>query len=133
MAVRIIDVAAGIWFREGQFFLAQRRGGSLDGLWEFPGGKREPGESFEEALLREWKEELACTPLNLYFWKETITRLNEQMTIKMQSFLFREIEGVTELREHARADWFFLSALRELDLAPADIDLLPYLNGIPPD
>jgi 8-oxo-dGTP diphosphatase len=56
----IVEVAAGLIFREGLLLIAQRPiGGHLGGLWEFPGGKREEGESFESCLKRELLEELA--------------------------------------------------------------------------
>ncbi len=55
----IIEVAAGLVFRGGELLITQRpEGGHLAGLWEFPGGKREPGESFEACLHRELQEEL---------------------------------------------------------------------------
>ena len=54
-----IEVAAGLVFRGGKLLIAQRPAGShLEGLWEFPGGKRERSESFEECLARELREEL---------------------------------------------------------------------------
>lgn len=54
-----IEVAAGLVFRRGQLLITQRpAGGHLAGLWEFPGGKREPGETFEQCLQRELREEL---------------------------------------------------------------------------
>jgi len=55
----IIDVAAGLVFREGKVLITQRHAGAhLGGLWEFPGGKREPDEAFEACLQRELREEL---------------------------------------------------------------------------
>lgn len=55
----MIDVAAALVFRAGKLLIAQRRAGDhLAGLWEFPGGKRHPGESFEDCLRRELREEL---------------------------------------------------------------------------
>jgi mutator protein MutT len=58
-AANTIEVAAGLVFRAGRLLITQRPpGGHLAGLWEFPGGKREPGESFEECLRRELREEL---------------------------------------------------------------------------
>ena len=55
-----IEVSAGLVFHDGRLLLAQRRPDShLGGLWEFPGGKREPGETFEACLVRELREELA--------------------------------------------------------------------------
>ena len=57
--MEIIEVAAGLVFREGRLLITQRNTGThLGGLWEFPGGKREPGESFEQCLTRELGEEL---------------------------------------------------------------------------
>jgi 8-oxo-dGTP diphosphatase len=55
----VIDVAAGLVFRDGKLLIAQRPPAAhLGGLWEFPGGKREPDETFEDCLRRELKEEL---------------------------------------------------------------------------
>ena len=57
--MKIIEVAAGLVFRDGKLLITQRpAGGHLAGFWEFPGGKREPDESFEQALHRELMEEL---------------------------------------------------------------------------
>lgn len=57
---KIIEVAAGLVFRDGKLLITQRcKGTHLAGLWEFPGGKREPGETYEECLRRELQEELA--------------------------------------------------------------------------
>src|SRR5215471_16086764 len=57
--MEIIDVAAGLVFRRGKLLITQRKADAhLGGLWEFPGGKREPNETFEECLRRELREEL---------------------------------------------------------------------------
>src|SRR5262245_50645861 len=59
MAGNAIEVAAGLVFRNGRLLITQRRPGDhLGGMWEFPGGKREPGETFEDCLQRELREEL---------------------------------------------------------------------------
>jgi mutator protein MutT len=56
----MIEVAAGLVFRQGKLLIAQRRAQDhLGGCWEFPGGKREPGEAFPDCLARELREELA--------------------------------------------------------------------------
>ena len=57
---RTINVSAGLVFRDGRLLITQRQAGAhLGGLWEFPGGKLEPGETFEDCLVRELREELA--------------------------------------------------------------------------
>jgi mutator protein MutT len=59
LAAEIIDVAAGLLFRQGKLLISQRGAQThLGGLWEFPGGKREAGETFEQCLYRELQEEL---------------------------------------------------------------------------
>ncbi|HWR20440.1 MAG TPA: (deoxy)nucleoside triphosphate pyrophosphohydrolase [Verrucomicrobiae bacterium] len=59
---RTVEVAAGLIVRDGKILIAQRLSNApLGGLWEFPGGKREPGESFEACLMREAMEELGLT------------------------------------------------------------------------
>ncbi|MEI9864057.1 MAG: NUDIX domain-containing protein [Limisphaerales bacterium] len=56
---KIIEVSAALIFRDGKLLIAQRHANShLGGLWEFPGGKRESGETFEQCLVREIREEL---------------------------------------------------------------------------
>src|SRR5260370_9284435 len=58
-SLRAVEVAAGLVFREGKLLITQRHvGAHLGGLWEFPGGKCEPDESFEQCLARELREEL---------------------------------------------------------------------------
>lgn len=58
-AARRVDVAAGLVFRKGKLLITQRPPAAhLGGLWEFPGGKRKPGESFKHCLVRELREEL---------------------------------------------------------------------------
>jgi 8-oxo-dGTP diphosphatase len=57
--MNVIDVAAGLVFRQGKVLITQRHANAhLGGLWEFPGGKREPNETFEQCLVRELREEL---------------------------------------------------------------------------
>ena len=62
MSLPVVDVVAAVIERDGKILIARRRAGThLGGLWEFPGGKREPGETLEEALDREIGEELEAS------------------------------------------------------------------------
>ena len=61
-----IEVVAAIIHRDGAYFATQRGYGEFEGMWEFPGGKIEPGESREDALKREIQEELGCYNYSLH-------------------------------------------------------------------
>src|SRR6059036_1716686 len=82
-----IEVAAGVVFRQGQVLITQRRpGGHLGGLWEFPGGKRESGETFEECLQRELREELGIE-VEVGERVESLTHRYEERTVQLEFFL----------------------------------------------
>lgn len=82
--MKIIDVAAGLVFRDGKLLITQRpAGGHLGGLWEFPGGKLEPGESFEQALHRELREELGIE-VTIVRLLESIEHTYPEKTVRLQ-------------------------------------------------
>ena len=86
MSAKIIEVSAGLVFRDGKLLITQRpASGHLAGLWEFPGGKLEPGETFEQALHRELMEELGIevTILGLI---ESITHRYPEKTVHLQFY-----------------------------------------------
>jgi mutator protein MutT len=81
-----IEVAAGLVFRAGQLLITQRpHGGHLGGLWEFPGGKREPSETFEACLRRELMEELGIE-VEVRELIETITHAYPEKTVHLKFF-----------------------------------------------
>lgn len=81
-----IEVSAGLVFRSGQLLITQRLAGAhLAGLWEFPGGKREPGESFEECLRRELHEELGVR-VCVHEEIERITHSYPEKTVHLRFF-----------------------------------------------
>lgn len=83
---KIIEVSAGLVFRDGKLLITQRpAGGHLPGLWEFPGGKREAAESFEEALHRELMEELGIE-VAIRRRIETLTHRYPEKTVHLQFF-----------------------------------------------
>ncbi|MBK8000567.1 MAG: (deoxy)nucleoside triphosphate pyrophosphohydrolase [Verrucomicrobia bacterium] len=83
---KIIEVSAGLVFRGNKLLITERpANGHLGGFWEFPGGKREPGESFEQALHRELMEELGIE-VEIRRLIESITHRYPEKTVHLQFF-----------------------------------------------
>ena len=105
----IVDVAVGVIRNaEGQFLLAKRAvipGRLYPGHWEFPGGKREPGETIEEALARELKEEIDIDIERPTRW---VTRLvaYPHITVRLHFYRVRQWHGAPKLIEHSEIRWF---------------------------
>lgn len=116
----MIEVSAGVVRNADGRVLLCRRQGALDGLWEFPGGKRESGESFAECLRRELMEELEL-PVTVGETLAEVTRTDGGREIKLV-FLSAEINGDTKpcLHVHGKAEWVEVSRLGEYALCPGD-------------
>ena len=99
-----IEVVAAILHRDGAYFATQRGYGEFEGMWEFPGGKIEPGESSEVALKREIQEELG---LDIII--ENLLCMTEydypSFHLTMHCYLCNIASGEIELREHKSARW----------------------------
>ena len=124
-----IEVVAAIIKREGAYFATQRGYGEFEGMWEFPGGKIEPGESSENALKREIQEELGvdiviedliCTTEYDY----------PSFHLTMHCYLCRVEAGEIELREHKSARWLKPEELGSVEWLPADKDVISRLNNL---
>ena len=124
MGVRVkktIQVVGAAVVRDGLVLCAQRgQTGSLPGMWEFPGGKIEPGESARDALIREIDEELKCSVL---VGEEINTALHEYdfAVISLTTFFCELIAGEPTLTEHEAVAWMAPENLFDLNWAPADI------------
>lgn len=116
-----VDVVGAVLV-DGQTVLAARRSEqmSLPGLWEFPGGKIEEGETPEEALARELDEELRCTA-EIGEHVETTLYEYEKLFVSLATYYCTLREGTPQLTEHAEIRWVPAAELRELQWAPADI------------
>ena len=119
---KLIDVTGAVIVRDGAVFAARRsEGKALAGLWEFPGGKIESGETPEQALARELKEELLVdATVGDHI---TTTEYEYDFGIVRLSTFYCSLPADTEptLTEHAESRWVPLADLNELEWAPADI------------
>ena len=121
-----IEVVAAIIYKDGTYFATQRGYGEFEGMWEFPGGKIEPGESREIALRREIQEELGIDIII-----ENILCTTEydypSFHLTMHCYLCSVASGDIELREHKSARWLTAETLDSVEWLPADKDVIDKL------
>jgi 8-oxo-dGTP diphosphatase len=119
---------AGIAAEGGKFFVARRvPGGDLGGKWEFPGGKVEEGESDEEALIREFREEFGV-PVSIGPFLASASFEHRGKTRILRAYrVYLESRNFT-LSEHTGWDWVPPEAIAGLDFADSDRKLLPDLE-----
>lgn len=121
MSAKQISVVGAVINQDGRILCAQRGpGGSLGGMWEFPGGKIEDGESPRDALIREIAEELRC---EIAVGDEvTTTRYQYDFgVVTLTTFWCELVAGTPTLTEHAEVRWLRPDHLDQLDWAPADV------------
>ena len=123
---RIEVVAAVIFDEQGRIFATQRGYGEWKDWWEFPGGKIEAGESREQALQREIREELEAE-IEVGELMKTIDYDYPNFHLTMHSFKCRLMGGVT-LKEHEAAKWLAPSDLSSVNWLPADEDFIKEMS-----
>ena len=122
-----IVVVAAIIVRDGRIFATQRGYGDWKDWWEFPGGKVEPGESPEDALKREIREELA-TEIEVDELLATVEYDYPKFHLTMHCYLCTIISGDLKLLEHEDARWLALDELDCVKWLPADKDVIEKLS-----
>ncbi len=127
MAEPIVVVGAVI-VRDGLVLCARRGPGAAAGLWEFPGGKVEPGEDPRAALVREIAEELACA---IQVGDELTTTRHEAgaAPVVLTTYWAVLVAGEPEPVEHVGLVWLPPDRLHDLDWAPADLPTVDLLQG----
>ena len=117
---------------DGRVLLAQRPSGkTLAGLWEFPGGKVEPGETPEETLVRELHEELGIvTQIPCLAPLTFASHSYETFHLLMPLYVCRRFEGIPQPREGQALKWVRPGALRDYPMPPADAPLIPFLMDL---
>ena len=126
-----IEVVAAILHNGGEYFATQRGYGEFEGMWEFPGGKIEPGESREAALKREIQEELGID-ISIGELLCTTEYDYPSFHLTMHCYLCSIETGEIELREHKSAQWLSGKALDTLEWLPADKEVIEKLNTFAP-
>ena len=126
----LLVVAVALIDTEGRVLLAQRPPGkSLAGLWEFPGGKVEPGEIPEAALIRELHEELGIETKSSCLAPLTFASHSyEDFHLLMPLFACRRWQGIPTPREGQALAWVRARDLRDYPMPPADVPLIPILR-----
>ncbi|AMM86128.1 8-oxo-dGTP diphosphatase MutT [Martelella sp. AD-3] len=128
----LLVAACALIDADGRILLAQRpEGKALAGLWEFPGGKVESGETPEACLIREMEEELGITTkpdclAPLTFASHTYERFH----LLMPLFICRRYQGIPSGREGQAIKWVRARDLRDYPMPPADEPLIPILQDL---
>ena len=121
--MKSIEVVAAVIENQGKIFATRRGYGDQKGGWEFPGGKMESGETAQEALVREIKEELD-TEIEVGELIDTVEYDYPKFHLTMHCFFCSVKKGNLVLKEHEAAKWLTLETLDTVDWLPADRGLI---------
>lgn len=128
----LLVVAAALIDADGRVLVQQRPpGGSMAGLWEFPGGKLEPGESPEAALIRELEEELGIrTHASCLAPATFASEALGDRHLLLLLYVCRKWEGVAQARHATALQWVRPAQMYALDMPPADLPLIGILEAL---
>ena len=126
--MKSIDVVAAIICHDDCVLATQRGYGDFAGGWEFPGGKVEPGESPEDAVVREIHEELD-TVVGVDSLLVTVDHDYETFHLHMRCYVAHIEEGRPHLLEHSAAKWLDASTIDSVDWLPADVKVVEAVKG----
>ena len=127
--MKTIEVVAAIITHNDQIFATQRWYGEFKDGWEFPGGKMEPGETTQQALVREIREELD-TEIEVGSLVETVEYDYPNFHLTMHCFLCTIRSGELVLKEHEAAKWLTRAELDSVDWLPADVKVVEKLKAL---
>ena len=122
-----IEVVAAIIRKDDRIFATQRGYGDFKDWWEFPGGKMEPGETPEEALLREIREELS-TEISIDKFLHTVEYDYPAFHLTLHCYMCTLRSEALHLNEHESARWLDAASLHTVRWLPADEELLPLIH-----
>ncbi len=125
--MKTIEVVAAIIIKDGEVFATQRGYGEWQGWWEFPGGKIEPGETPQEALVREIREELDAD-ISVGALLETVEWDYPTFHLTMHCYLCTLLSASLNLNEHQAAAWLTPQTLTTVKWLPADEGLIGRLR-----
>ncbi len=118
-----VEVVAAAIYQDGKVLAAQRGYGEFKGGWEFPGGKIEPGETQEQAIVREIQEEMAAT-IEVVDKIGTVEYDYPTFHLTMHCFWTTVKDGKLRLLEHEGAKWVDKESIHTVDWLPADVELV---------
>ena len=127
--MKTIEVVAAVIIRDGKVFATQRGYGQWKDWWEFPGGKIEPGECPQEALVREIREELDAE-IEVGGLLETVEWDYPDFHLTMHCFICRLLSDSLHLNEHEDATWLTRETLDSVQWLPADLGVVGKIGGM---
>ena len=126
----MLEVVAALIFRKGKFLICQRPANKKRGLlWEFVGGKVEPGETKQQALIRECREELAVTVKVDDVFCE-VTHVYPDITVHLTLFNAQILFGEPQMLEHNDMAWITPAEIDNYTFCPADVDILKKIKQL---